>query len=131
MQQILAHRSRAPIAFEQLQMLAVELHALVAAVFVDLQPERQMHAGTLAQAGIVGRSADMSKRNGIQAGAETGLRSPQLQLQMPAAYDASLGHFEFAVEHRLGKSLPPGARPAERARRIDAELLTAPGTLGI
>src|SRR5882724_11328278 len=104
-------------------MLAIELHAVGAAVLIDFEPVRKVRAHAGAQLRILRCAADVTEGNGIdgRCAARSSACLAYRQLEMPPADDAGIDDPELAVENRLGKSLTPGSRAAQHPRRIDAK----------
>src|SRR5580704_12857337 len=106
----------------RLQMLAIELHALRAVVFIQFQPVGESYIGTRSDRGVLERPADVAEGNRIESRGARLAAASKLQLEVLAADDARVRDAECAVEDRLGKSLPPGAGAAQHARRLEREL---------
>src|SRR3974390_3494671 len=118
MAQILTHRLR------QLEVLAIQLNALGAAVVVDLESIGKSYRLSAAQARIFVRSADIAERDRVE-GIRAGVRGLEPHLHMPAADNSCVHHRELAVKNRLWKALAPRARAAQRPGGCQAQLIAA------
>src|SRR5882762_8239649 len=113
-------------------MLAIELHAVGAAVLVDLEAVREVRAHAGAQLRILRGAADVPEGNGIDGrSARSRASLAHRQLEMPAADDACVEDPELAVKYRFGKSLTPGSRAAQHPGRIDAQLRAGEFAVGV
>src|ERR1700730_14369009 len=113
-------------------MLAIELHAVGAAVLVDLEAVRELRAHAGAQLRILRGAADVTEGDGIDGRSALSPGSPaHRQLEMPAADDACVEAPELAVKNRFGKSLTPGSRAAQHPGRIDAKLRAGEFAVGV
>src|SRR5271154_4922167 len=105
-------------------MLAIQLHALAAAVLVDLEAVREPDRGAAARLRaaaklrILAGSAHVPEDDGIE---RIGASRAQLQVQVPAADDSGIDDLEIAVEHRFRKTLPPRARIAQDSSRLQGQ----------
>src|SRR3984957_7364510 len=103
------------------EMLAVELHALDAAVLVHLETIGELHAGTAAQLRVFGGPSHIAKGDRLD-GIVRAFGNLELHFQVLAADDPGVEDLEITVEHGLRKALPPGAGAAQHARSVEAEL---------
>src|SRR5450631_3400283 len=104
-------------------MLAVELHAVGAAVLIDFEAIREVRARARAHLRILRSATDVTEDNGIDGRAAKRSRTcpAHRQLEVPAADDARLEDLELAVKDRFRKSLTPGSRAAQHPGRIHAK----------
>src|SRR6266849_1789538 len=113
-------------------MLAIELHAVGAAILVDFEAVREVRAHTGAQLRILGDAADVTEGDGIDGrSALSGASLAHRQLEVPAADDACVEDPELAVKNRFGKSLTPGSRAAQHPGRIEAKLRAGEFAVGV
>src|SRR5271165_1599030 len=119
----MAHNSSTRLA--QLEVLAIELHALAPVIVIDLQTIREPHLRSRAQRRVLQSAPDIAEGNRIDRSrvrrgwgrarrgwgrVRRARRAPlgrlaQLQLEVSAADDARLGDLESAIEDRLRKAL--------------------------
>src|ERR1700676_4493076 len=113
-------------------MLAIELHAVGAAILVDFEAVREVRAHAGAQLRILGDAADVTEGNGIDGRSARSRGSfAHRQFEVPAADDARVEDPELAVKNRFGKSLTPGSRDAQHPGRIDAKLSAGEFAVGV
>src|SRR5271154_1774807 len=94
-------------------MLAVQLHALAAAVFVDLEAIGEPYAHARPQLRILVHSADIAEGDRLDAAARRLIRRSQPHFQMPAADDTRIDDLEIPIEYRLRKALSPETTAAQ------------------
>src|SRR5260370_23391950 len=104
------------------EVLAVQLHALDAAVLIDFEPIRELYPRAAAQLRILGGAAQVAKGDRLDRIALPTIGRSELHFQMLAANDPRIDNLEVSVEYGLRRTLTPRAGAAQHPGGVEGEL---------